>query len=774
MKRLLALFLCIALLASIAGCGKTPVTTDPVETTTVPATTEYVPSAAEVYADAAAAVQAMTDLKLEITLVQQTVLGADTFKETTKETVQLQGIGTDALAASAEGSFQSGSNYFVETSEVFAGGVVYGTVKNDSYRAEITAEDYLEGLVPAVLLDETLYGSVEQADDGTITFTGATAPESWVDNPYMIFDFAEGTAQVDKNGNLTASTYHAEYLQGAADITLDVTVKISAGSGETITAPENPDDYPLMEESYIVDLFHTVHGYILQAQSVTSSYTETVSLGAALYTTVIQNTMDAWGNDDNQSMAFEYDFMGIDGSTGENYTYSEEGTYHDGKSTLIIDGGEPETGGYSNSSIHSYVEQDLLSCIPDLDDMETITSTVLGGVVILEYTLKDSYGEDIINAILNDNLVDPDGYRAEASKVTLDKAEGTITVDTSTMMPISVNMSVAMSHYIGGSAYVTSMDYQQSMLLGSPTSYETITGEPLAEEEPEDKAQPLCYHVTGPDGQEMWLLGTIHVGDVRTKYLPQAIYDAFDAADALALEFESEAFLEQSEEDPETMAAIIKSFLYTDGSTLKDHVQDQELYDNTIKMLKATGTYNASMLVYKPYFLSQLLDQYFMGHSYALSSDYGVDFLLEDLANEQGKQILSVESGLSQMQMLSNFSDELQEKLLEETVVYGHVFSNMGSRELYELWCDGDEAALIEVIAGDDSDLSEEEKALMDEYNQAVSVDRDAQMLEVAKGYLESGDVVFYAVGLAHLLAESGLVQALRDAGYTVELVTYS
>ena len=42
------------------------------------------------------------------------------------------------------------------------------------------------------------------------------------------------------------------------------------------------------------------------------------------------------------------------------------------------------------------------------------------------------------------------------------------------------------------------------------------------------------------------------------------------------------------------------------------------------------------------------------------------------------------------------------------------------------------------------------------------------------KGYLESGDVVFYAVGLAHLLAESGLVQALRDAGYTVELVTYS
>ena len=39
--------------------------------------------------------------------------------------------------------------------------------------------------------------------------------------------------------------------------------------------------------------------------------------------------------------------------------------------------------------------------------------------------------------------------------------------------------------------------------------------------------------------------------------------------------------------------------------------------------------------------------------------------------------------------------------------------------------------------------------------------------------YLESGDVVFYAVGLAHLLQENGLVDALRASGYTVEPVVY-
>jgi uncharacterized protein YbaP (TraB family) len=54
-----------------------------------------------------------------------------------------------------------------------------------------------------------------------------------------------------------------------------------------------------------------------------------------------------------------------------------------------------------------------------------------------------------------------------------------------------------------------------------------------------------------------------------------------------------------------------------------------------------------------------------------------------------------------------------------------------------------------------------------------MSTDRNAAMLEAAKEYLESGDTVFYAVGLAHILAEDGLVNTLRSAGYTVEPVSY-
>ena len=62
---------------------------------------------------------------------------------------------------------------------------------------------------------------------------------------------------------------------------------------------------------------------------------------------------------------------------------------------------------------------------------------------------------------------------------------------------------------------------------------------------------------------------------------------------------------------------------------------------------------------------------------------------------------------------------------------------------------------------------------MYEEYNNAMNLERNRKMLEVAISYLESGETVFFAVGLAHLLVEEGLVDTLRDAGYTVELVTY-
>ena len=329
-------------------------------------------------------------------------------------------------------------------------------------------------------------------------------------------------------------------------------------------------------------------------------------------------------------------------------------------------------------------------------------------------------------------------------------------------------------HTIDGEEYNIAYELYQNYTFGTGEGYDKVMGEALPVEEPADQAAPLLYRVTGADGQEMWLFGTIHVGDARMAYLPQAVLDAFNSADALAVEFDAGNFDEKMSEDPEYAAQILQYYVYTDGTYAADHLSDELLYQDTIDLLKATGNYSTTIPLIRPGIMTSFIENAYLALDRSLHSDFGADNQLMEMARESGKEILNVESAELQMAMFAGFSDELQELLLLE-IMESDAYEYMNSvNELYEMWCRGDEAELIAYLAEDEAelaDLTEEELALYEEYTKAMSTDRNVGMLEVAEGYLCSGDVVFYAVGLAHLLAEDGLVNTLRDAGYTVELV---
>ena len=156
-----------------------------------------------------------------------------------------------------------------------------------------------------------------------------------------------------------------------------------------------------------------------------------------------------------------------------------------------------------------------------------------------------------------------------------------------------------------------------------------------------------------------------------------------------------------------------------------------------------------------------------------IRSEKGMDMRLLKLAEEQGKKILEVESSLQQYEMFADFSRELQLLLLEFNLEYTVAEYAAELQEMYDLWCAGEEAALRKMLAEDNDDMTAEELALYQEYVDEVIIQRNEKMLEVAIDYLESGETVFYAVGLAHLLQENGLVDTLRAAGYTVEQLTY-
>lgn len=789
--RLTALVLSIAMLLSILGCGNTatptapaattPVTTQPpVETTQAP--TDPPIDGAAVYNDAIAPLLTAPDVTLKLSVSKTTTIGPDTFTITSEQNLIFTGLGTDSMAATLSetvGVNDLGGNF----AEYYADGTLYTTVYGQyKFKGAMTQEEFLERFAPAILLDAAIYEQItaEEILGGTkIYFDNPTAGESWALPEGAELTSASGTATVRDDGTLTHSSYTAEFDYGASHIHLEVTAEPNITDGVLIAAPKG-EDYTEISDIDALRVYDTAVLYLLNTQSATSAINETIICEAAGVVRAQQLNVNFHGIDSGHVSEVSHDITFYQNRSSETLKQTEH--FLDGKYSYTVNDGDPQSAPVTASDMLEYCQDYLTDDVVDLSWISSIESTQIGGILYMEFGNPEEYGQVMFEYISSVLFQDAQFLQKYSTAFECTSLSSYLAVDLYTGFPTAAGIHFEGNHTVDGQKCALSLNSAQSFQLASLTAYETVTGESLPEEEPENKATPLFYHVTGADGQQMWLMGTIHVGDARTAHLPQEIYDAFAASDALAVEFDMDAFEKSLETDADLISQLSSAYFYTDGSSTKDHL-DEELYDKALLLLKASGNYSANAEMMKPFLWDQSISNFYLQLGYQLVSEKGMDNRLLKLAREQNKEIRDVESGLAQLQMMAGYSEELQQKLLEDSLEYTSAAYCAGVEELYELWCAGDEAALREELSSEvdtesmtDEELAEYEdnKHLIDEYNKAMSYDRNEGMLKVAIDYLESGETVFYAVGLAHLLDDvNGLVDALRDAGYTVELVQY-
>ena len=788
-KKLLALILALAMVLGLAACGDTPEPTEPptsaptappTEPPTNPPTeppTEPPATPAELYAGAVETLNSQTDFTLDIRMEHTVTVNGAVYEEASTQTVTYTGYGTDAFSGAAYDEVDL-DDYVTTYDEVFQDGMLY-TIMDETYcfKGVMTAEEYISRFAPVVMLDAALYGDIVSNEDGDVlTFSNPTAGESWIVPEYGELVTANGTMTLNLDGGVSGYTYDVTYTIGGAEISYHIEMDIADTAG-TIVPVDDSIEYIELEFVDAPRYMEQAAGYLWQpsgVHSLSASMTESVITYAAGAIRNQSTVINSWGDGK--------DYMGsVDMSvylmhSGGSDSYEQEERYIDNAYTIAVDGEDPQKqAGVTASRFQDYCVQTMCSAIPSAAYLTGCTATDLGSIYLLELTFSEDLalslkGSAVYSFWGDENFLDDmaEGYRTETMT-------GYLSIDKNTGLPLAAGYYFEGYHTLEGNEYMLSLQQDQSFDLVSMSAYETIKEVGPTPAEPEEKATPLFYHVTGEDGQEMWLLGTIHIGDARTSYLPQEIYDAFDAADALAVEINSDAFNDQVEEDEELSDQVSALYFYDDGSLAKDHVEDEELFGYAEMYMKATGNYHMNAPYMKVNAWANSIDNFFLRQSYDLSSTQGVDNQFIWRAKAQGKEIREVETTLFQLGMLMGFSDPLQEELLYEAVYADPYAYVEGTRELFEMWCAGDEAALTAYLneEADYSDLTDEEIALIEEYNNAMGTDRNDDMLDVAIGYLESGDVVFYAVGLAHLLAEDGLVNTLRDAGYTVELVTY-
>lgn len=780
-KPMLPIFICLGVLvvlfvvASLVQCSNTP--PEPTEPSETEATVSTEPTIApeKLYAAAQDAISKASNLVLEYTYSQDRTVCGETFTEDRVGTASYCGYSKSQMQALIQETLTYGG-YSAQYYESFISGQGYCRVNNYNYTCDVTIDEFMAMQLPAIALDASLYANITAGTDGdttVISFQEPSSLESWItDSKYATLIAAYGTATLDADNNLVNLTYHAEYTVSAASYKLDVTIAPSTPATLDLDAsqPVYPDDCVILSDLRIPRYLMRVVGDLYSAETVSARYTDSLYSAVCAEIRTQTGSFDFCGSG-NDFMAKMDTQVSLTNYVGTSTVNSQSITYLDGVYSYSYNGADAVTdSNVTAETVRTDCEDAILSALLTFDAIAGAELTDAGDFVCITFTGTDEYANSLCSSICSLlGLTNLDTY---AESFETEAISSYLTVNKHTGLPTAMGIYFSRSHVLSGVAYALTYQIDQAIEMPGVNAYTNITGEVPAEATVFEEATPLFYKITDANGKTMWLLGTVSMGDGRTANLPAAITDAFTAADALAVEYDAEAFAQALLTDPTLQSQISKAYYYSDNSTTASHMSE-ELYAKVYPLLLATGSNSINAPYMKVIIWENLIESLYLQQSYSLTMAQSMDQRLLDWAYAQEKKIYEIESYISVLNILSGYSDDLQTALLEELLQDGLITYAADANQIYELWCAGDADGLLAVTATDTSEMTEEQLTLYNEYYKATYTNRLKAMLTAAKNYLGGEETVFYAVNIEYLLGDEGLVTQLEAAGYTVEAVSH-
>lgn len=256
------------------------------------------------------------------------------------------------------------------------------------------------------------------------------------------------------------------------------------------------------------------------------------------------------------------------------------------------------------------------------------------------------------------------------------------------------------------------------------------------------------------DGGSSYLLGSIHMLKKEVYPLKEVIEQAFEQTGVLAVEADvSDAKM------AETGMKIIQKGMYQGEETLKDNISEKT-FQMAQKKLDELGMSIDGFKKFKPWMLAltftsmQLMK---MGYN----PNYGIDkYFLEKAAGK--KEIRELEGLEYQVKLFDSFSKEESETFLISNIMEAdHMVKEV--ENMVDAWLSGDVKKMEKLLTENIKKYPGLDRA----YKKLLEV-RNQRMVEKIITYLKSGENYFIIAGAAHMTGKEGIVQLLRDKGYTV------
>ena len=266
----------------------------------------------------------------------------------------------------------------------------------------------------------------------------------------------------------------------------------------------------------------------------------------------------------------------------------------------------------------------------------------------------------------------------------------------------------------------------------------------------------LLWEAAGANGKA-YLFGSVHTAKPEMYPLNGAIQEAYDSSDDLVVEVDMNN-VDRQELGKKTMALGVNF----DGTTLADALPPEDL-EKLEAFCAERGFPFAGLNIMKPWLAAMtlaIMEYQRLGYDF----DLGLDRHFLKQAAESGKPVVQLESAEFQLEMLSSFSPELQQKFVLYSI---RDLDNVPDKvdDLMEAWKTGDVEALEKLMI----DMGDEDSGGLKPVYDAMITERNYSMTEKIAAMIAEGGVHFVVVGAGHLIGEEGIVNLLdRDERFTV------
>lgn len=275
--------------------------------------------------------------------------------------------------------------------------------------------------------------------------------------------------------------------------------------------------------------------------------------------------------------------------------------------------------------------------------------------------------------------------------------------------------------------------------------------EPLQRAAPIDRAaivhgQGLLWRVSGADGGDSYVLGTMHVAEPRVMKMVDVIQQQFAASSVFAMEVVL---------DPSAMQKLGLAMFYSDGRRLSK-VVGAPLFASIARHLGDYGVPPTMAETMKPWAAFTTLSMP-VG-----DSAEPLDLQLMSAAQQAGKEVVGLETVDEQLSVFENVPEHDQVAMLRDVACHFETFQHELD-EMVDAYVARDLVALVEQAERYEG---EGKDAFMDK----LLYERNARMAERMVPLLAVGHA-FIAVGALHLPGARGVLRLLEQQGYRVEAV---